>query len=222
MPQPSPSLGVLPNKGPSPISGSTVFEGLEAVAMKRLLFALSGLVFAVLFLPMLSTSPSSALSAMPGPRAYKVYCASDDFYRHFCSVNAYGGVEIIRQRSESACIYGRTWGVAGNSIWVDRGCRADFAVGTGEYYGGGDYNGARTFYCASDDFNFHGCRVDTCGGVRLIRQRSDSPCVFGRTWGYDERGVWVDRGCRADFVVGYRRDHYDRDDRDYDRGDWRH
>lgn len=193
--------------------------------MKRLLFALSGLVFAVLLLPVLSTSTSSVLSAMPSPRAYKIYCASDDFYRHFCPVHAYGRVEIIRQRSESPCVYGRTWGVAGDSIWVDCGCRADFAVGTDEYYRDGGYRSVRTFYCASDDFNFHGCHVDTFGGVRLIRQRSDSPCIFGRTWGYDGRGVWVDRGCRADFAVGYRRNHYDRDDdRDdrYDRDDWRH
>ena len=189
--------------------------------MKRLLFTLSGLVFAVLLLPMLSASPSSALSAMPGPSAYRVYCASDDYYRHFCSINAYGSVELIRQRSDSPCVYGRTWGVVRDSIWVDRGCRADFAVGTGEYYGGG-YGGARTFYCASNDYGFHGCLVNTFGGVRLIRQRSESPCVFGQTWGYDDRGVWVDRGCRADFAVGGRYDRrywHDRDDDD--REDWR-
>src|SRR5262249_29195637 len=139
--------------------------------MKRILFTLSGLVFAVLLVPMLSTSSSSALYAMPGPNVYRVYCASDDYYRHFCSISAYGGVALIRQRSESACIYGRTWGVVGGNIWVDRGCRADFAVGTGDYYGG-SYGGARTFYCASNDFNFHGCQVNTFGGVRLIRQRS--------------------------------------------------
>jgi hypothetical protein len=189
--------------------------------MKRVLFTFAGLVFTFLALPMLSNSPSSALSAMPGPRAYKLYCASDDFYRHFCPISTYGGVELVRQKSESACIYGRTWGVTGDSIWVDRGCRADFAVGTGEYFRDGDYRGGRTFYCASDDFNLHGCPVDTYGGVRLVRQRSESPCIYGRTWGYDGRGVWVDRGCRADFAVGYRRDH-DRDDRDDDRDDRRH
>ena len=188
--------------------------------MKKILFILSGLVFAVLLLPVLTTSPGSALSAMPGPRAYRVYCASNDFDRRFCTVNTYGGVEIIRQRSESACIYGRTWGVVGDGIWVDRGCRADFAVGTGEYYGGG-YRGGQTFYCASDDFRFHGCEINTYGGIRLVRQRSESPCIFGRTWGYDDRGVWVDRGCRADFEAGprfYRRYWHGRDDDD----DWQH
>ena len=191
--------------------------------MKRLLILLGALAVAFLVSPVLNPSSGSALSAMPGPRAYKVYCASDDFYRHFCTINADGGVELIRQRSEASCIYGRTWGVAGGRIWVDRGCRADFAVGTRRYAHDSSYRGVRTFYCSSDDFNFRGCRVNTYGGVRLIRQRSEAPCVYGQTWGYDDRGVWVDRGCRADFAVGARYDRrygYDRDD-DYYRDDWR-
>lgn len=191
--------------------------------MKRLLLTLCVLAFAVVLLPMLSPS-SSVLSAAPGPRTYKLYCASDDFYRHFCPLNSYGGVEIIRQKSEASCIYGRTWGVVNGSIWVDRGCRADFAVGAGDSYRDDGYRSGRTFYCASDDFNVHGCRINTYGGVRLIRQRSEAPCVYGQTWGFDDRGVWVDRGCRADFAVGYRdrdddrRYRHDRDD--YDRDDW--
>ena len=39
------------------------------------------------------------------------------------------------------------------------------------------------------------------GGVQLIRTLSDSACVQGRTWGWDRSGVWVDRGCRAEFSV---------------------
>jgi len=183
--------------------------------MKRLLVLLGALVFALLVFPALNPSSGGALSAVPGPHAYKLYCASDDFYRHFCRIYGYGSVELIRQRSESSCVYGRTWGVASDSIWVDRGCRADFAIGTGEYA----YGGSRTF-------NFRGCRVNTYGGVRLIRQRSEAPCVFGQTWGFDDRGVWVDRGCRADFAIGaryggrYRQN--DRDDDDDDRDDWHH
>jgi Protein of unknown function (DUF3011) len=46
------------------------------------------------------------------------------------------------------------------------------------------------------------CNVNTSGGVRLVRQRSDADCIYNRTWGYDRRGIWVDRGCRADFEVG--------------------
>jgi len=190
--------------------------------MKRLLVALGALAFAVLLLPAFNPTSSSVVSAVPYPHAYRLYCSSDDFNIRYCPINAYGGVELIRQRSEASCIYGRTWGVSGDSLWVDRGCRADFAVGAGEYAYDGGYRSVRTFYCSSDDFNFHGCRVNTFGGVRLIRQRSEAPCVFGQSWGFDERGVWVDRGCRADFAVGTRLDHRFRRDRDgdYDRDDW--
>jgi hypothetical protein len=58
-----------------------------------------------------------------------------------------------------------------------------------------------TIYCASDDMRRHYCAVDTRGGVNLARQRSDASCIAGRTWGYDGRGIWVDRGCRADFYL---------------------
>ena len=33
------------------------------------------------------------------------------------------------------------------------------------------------------------------------RHCADSPCVQGSSWGWDRNGVWVDRGCRADFLV---------------------
>ena len=56
--------------------------------------------------------------------------------------------------------------------------------------------------CASNDGRYRYCRVDTQNYVRLVRQNSGSPCVYGRTWGYDWRGIWVDRGCRATFDYG--------------------
>jgi hypothetical protein len=162
-----------------------------------------------------------------------VSCSSDDMRRHYCSVDTSGGVSLVRQRSDASCIEGRTWGYDRRGIWVDRGCRAEFALnsyrGNGGYGGygrnrdygyGGNYppNGGRdsgygnyssTMRCDSDDMRRHWCSVDTRGGVQLLRQRSDAACIEGRTWGYDRRGIWVDRGCRAEFAVGtgnYRND----------------
>jgi hypothetical protein len=142
-----------------------------------------------------------------------IRCSSDDMRRHYCSVDTRGGVELIRQRSDAACIQGRTWGYDRRGIWVDRGCRADFAVNVNSrygygygrdegYYGGPFGNRMATLYCASDDMRRQYCSADTRDGVRLIRQRSDASCVLGRTWGYNSRGIWVDRGCRADFEIG--------------------
>lgn len=59
-----------------------------------------------------------------------------------------------------------------------------------------------TVTCSSDDMRRHYCDADTRGSVRMVRQRSDAACRQDSTWGYDRRGIWVDRGCRADFEVG--------------------
>ena len=67
----------------------------------------------------------------------------------------------------------------------------------------GDRRGDSTFTvdCNSNDGYKHYCEVDTRNGVRLIKQKSGAECREGGTWGYDRRGIWVDRGCRADFEV---------------------
>jgi hypothetical protein len=64
------------------------------------------------------------------------------------------------------------------------------------------YRGGQAITCSSDDGKRHYCGIDTSRGVQLSRQISGSPCVQGQTWGYDRRGVWVDRGCRAEFFTG--------------------
>ena len=61
---------------------------------------------------------------------------------------------------------------------------------------------AQTITCSSDDMGRHFCRANTSNGVQLVHQRSGSPCTMGVSWGYDNTGIWVDRGCRADFSLG--------------------
>jgi hypothetical protein len=46
------------------------------------------------------------------------------------------------------------------------------------------------------------CGADTSGGVVLARSAGEAPCLFGKTWGYDETGVWVSDGCGGVFLVG--------------------
>lgn len=68
----------------------------------------------------------------------QIYCASDDGRRHTCPINTSAGiVRLLNQKSDAACVQGRTWGYNRNTIWVDRGCRADFEVGRGR--GDGNY-----------------------------------------------------------------------------------
>jgi hypothetical protein len=64
------------------------------------------------------------------------------------------------------------------------------------------YRGVAEVRCSSNDGRTRHCNVDTRGGVRIVRQESRSPCIQGRSWGYDRRGIWVANGCRARFQLG--------------------
>ena len=55
--------------------------------------------------------------------------------------------------------------------------------------------------CSSNNGKRNWCNVGNSRDAQLVRQISGSPCVRGDTWGIDQRGLWVDRGCRADFRV---------------------
>jgi hypothetical protein len=46
------------------------------------------------------------------------------------------------------------------------------------------------------------CVGDTSTGVLLIRSNGPGECLLGRTWGYDQTGVWVTDGCSGEFVFG--------------------
>lgn len=61
---------------------------------------------------------------------------------------------------------------------------------------------AQTITCESHHNRRQYCQVgDTRGGVELVRQISRAPCERGRSWGYDDQGIWVDRGCKGEFSV---------------------
>src|SRR5437588_3251427 len=58
--------------------------------------------------------------------------------------------------------------------------------------------------CESMNNVRHTCRADVATGVTLNRQFSKDACVRGSTWGTTRNndGIWVDAGCRAEFLVG--------------------
>lgn len=138
-------------------------------------------------------------------------CESDRGSRHRCSFEGDGRVEFLRQVSRTDCIEGRTWGVEGrHHVWVSDGCRADFAIRRNrdesrnddrdDRRGGRERR--RLVVCESQNNTRHRCDVDTEFGVRISRVLSRNECIEGRSWGYDRRGIWVNSGCRAEFVVG--------------------
>jgi hypothetical protein len=72
--------------------------------------------------------------------------------------------------------------------------------GNGRGYGRGRGRDTYVVSCASNGRRSF-CEADTRGGVLLLRERGGAECRQGYSWGYDQRGIWVDRGCRADFEV---------------------
>jgi len=137
--------------------------------------------------------------ALQGRGGKALYCASDDGHKHYCEVDTRNGVAMVKQRSGAACEQGYSWGFDGHGIWVDHGCRADFAVQAGA--SGGDWGGHAVVRCSSDDGGRHYCQADTSGDVELLKQHSHADCIRGASWGFDPNGIWVDRGCRAEFIV---------------------
>jgi hypothetical protein len=59
-----------------------------------------------------------------------------------------------------------------------------------------------TMVCASKGGRPKRCQTDIeIKGAEIDKRYSGSPCELGRSWGWDRNEVWVDRGCRARFVL---------------------
>ncbi len=71
----------------------------------------------------------------------------------------------------------------------------------------GAFAGEQNISCNSRGHGYNYCQVDTANHVELVRKTSWSECEQGRSWGYDDDGVWVDRGCSAEFRVGQEDQH---------------
>ncbi len=153
---------------------------------------------AVLATALALPSPAAAQPGY-GPPQQRVTCASNDGRRNWCNIGGNRDVRLVRQISGSACVRDSTWGVDRRGLWVDRGCRADFAVGGGRP--GPGPGAGRLVTCASNDGRRNWCDVGRSRDIQIARQISGSACVRDSTWGVDRRGLWVDRGCRADFRV---------------------
>lgn len=138
-----------------------------------------------------------------------IRCESQRHRTQHCRVDTRGGVSLVRQLSDQPCVRGRNWGHDRNGVWVSQGCRAEFSIGRGNA-GYGNSHGPRPFpqqaagrtvRCESSNHGQRRCNLPVQHTVTLVRQLSSASCVRGRTWGWDRNGVWVDRGCRAEFAV---------------------
>jgi len=85
----------------------------------------------------------------------------------------------------------------------DRNRRRDRDGNRDRSYGGGNdpWGRDQIVRCESSGKRERYCKVNTRRGVELYRQLSKARCRYGSSWGYDRKGIWVDEGCRADFLI---------------------
>ena len=136
-----------------------------------------------------------------------VTCGSVNGRLATCPVD-WRDARLVHQDSDTRCVRGQNWGVRRGAIWVDKGCRGQF-VAAGRGHGGGQPGWDRDIrlQCGSVNNRYRLCQVDLGprGRVQLVHQESDASCRQGYSWGYNRAGVWVDHGCRGQFVVNRRR-----------------
>jgi hypothetical protein len=160
----------------------------------------------VLFYAAITVIASFALTAVT-PTAHAqgggTYCASNDNRYARCQVSWRDAI-LVQQSSKAACIRGQTWGFDRNGIWVNGGCRGQFAPARGGWGGGGRQ--PQQMRCESSGNNYRLCPVNIQRGddVRITNQLSSASCQQGRTWGVQPNGIWVNRGCRANFIINRR------------------
>jgi hypothetical protein len=58
-----------------------------------------------------------------------IRCESEEYDFQRCPADTRGGVELMRQLSDTYCQRGYNWGYDRRGIWVDEGCAAEFRVG---------------------------------------------------------------------------------------------
>lgn len=66
----------------------------------------------------------------PSQRFESLSCSSNDYRYTECFFDPRGveGISLSRQLSRSQCVYGRTYGIYNDRVWVQDGCRAEFTI----------------------------------------------------------------------------------------------
>lgn len=123
-----------------------------------------------------------------------IRCESREGRYHECRKSQGGRATLSRQLSSNKCVEGNTWGQNNNSIWVTRGCRAEFQVRGNS--GGYGYN----VTCTSRNNQYKTCAWDRSKGSPRLIERIAGRCTERSDWGYDsQRGLWVANNCSARF-----------------------
>ena len=164
------------------------------------------IALAALFASISLSAPASAQNY--GVTNNRIRCESWQFRPARCNV------PNTVQASIASVIAGDcrpgNWGFDRDGVFVNNGCRAIFNVASGTGggfpgnpgggWGGGNSGAGEIVRCESWQFQPARCPTDTRGGVRIQRVIAGN-CRQNQTWGWDRRAVWVNGGCRADFIT---------------------
>ncbi len=132
----------------------------------------------------------------------RMVCESRNYQYQFCAVSDnVSQATLVSQRSRSPCVEQQSWGWDRRGVWVSRGCEAEFELVTSRPPPPAPLPGAGIVSCESRNYQYEFCGVSGVISASLVRQKSRSPCVLGRTWGWRQNGVWVSEGCEADIQV---------------------
>ena len=126
-------------------------------------------------------------------------CASKDGRYRECQMPIDGHVELRQRWSDARCQEGYSWGVKGDRVWVNHGCRAEFQVtprGGGSGGGGGGFGSQ--IDCRSTSDRYVECRLPNNAYGRIVRDYSGQ-CRLGQSWGSDRGRVWVRANCQGRF-----------------------
>ena len=160
------------------------------------------IVSAVFVASLLMAGSVPALAGQPAAGdagGMRFRCETDSSQQRYCKVDTSDGITLVKQLSKIPCLQGRNWDYDRHGVWVSHRCGGEFVTGK---QADQPARQGPLVRCESQANRIEHCTADTRNGVQLVRQLSASDCVENLDWGHDDKGIWVARGCRAEFRTG--------------------
>ena len=114
--------------------------------------------------------------------------------------NGRNGIKLSKELSRNKCR--GNWGYDYYGVWVVNGCRARFTTDRYQSHWGNGYNKDDIIRCESYRSGKKTCPIKRNFKnvkVKLVHQLSAKSCR--NNWGHNNRDIWVNNGCKADFRV---------------------
>ena len=153
---------------------------------------------------LLMAGSARVLAGQPATEAaagMRFRCETDSSQQRYCKVDTSDGITLVKQLSKIPCMQGRNWDYDRHGVWVSHRCGGEFVTGKQAEQDDSAPRRGPLLRCESRANRIEHCKADTRKGVRLVRKFSVSECAENLDWGHDETGIWVARGCRAEFSV---------------------